>query len=693
MGIVIHEADHSNRQPLFDEAYKIGTTSPSVYRPDLTGAARVAASVDLTMKAEVAGWYAELNTLRAEVEIGHVSKGRYNGYTGENTINGKLIAIELQGKAQGLSGNALTDYVAGHAKEAIPSSYAMRYTDAYTPAGVDKIEVRGILAYALDDPGQIKDFSEEVGPEGTYVSIATYNNGERITTVYGGAIDGHSEVKESLQINGTYRVVEKHVVRSYNSDGSFGDETVTQYLANGQAWRVSETDGARDNADYSTRITTYDAQGRIDSTDLRRDDGARDWTDYDQSNAQPWSRVESHFDAQGREDYARTFIDDGTWNFYDYDQTHARGDRTWLTHFDAQGRTDWSHVTQDDGSVDVTDHDQTNVRGDRTWHTHLDAQGRTDWTSVTQDDGSHDWTDYDQTNERGDRTWQTHTDAQGHTDWTYVTLDAGGHDWTDYDQANERGDSIWQNRTDAWGREDWANVTLDDGSRNWYDYDQDGTQPWSRVRSRFDAWGREDYADMAMDDGSRDRYDYDQEGVRGWARAMSHFDAWGREDYADMSMDDGTRDRYDYDQDGTQGWTRVMSHFDAWGREDEATVFMDNMRRTRYDYDQDNTKPWSRVEQYFNAAGYEASANVFNDDGSRTLIEYLDPGVRLVTTFNAAGLQMYREAIVDNAHHLPAPPPSFYGRPVESPFPPAYHDPFDPYPNADVEVGPLAPAW
>jgi hypothetical protein len=30
---------------------------------------------------------------------------------------------------------------------------------------------------------------------------------------------------------------------------------------------------------------------------------------------------------------------------------------------------------------------------------------------------------------------------------------------------------------------------------------------------------------------------------------------------------------------------------------------------------------------------------------------------------------------------------------VESPFPPAYHDPFDPYPNADVEVGPLAPAW
>jgi hypothetical protein len=189
LGIVIHEADHSNRQPLFDEAYKIGTTSPSVYRPDLTGAARVAASVDLTMKAEVAGWYADLNTLRAEVEIGHVSKGRYNGYTGENTINGKLIAIELQGKAQGLSGNALTDYVAGHAKEAIPSSYAMRYTDAYTPAGVDKIEVRGILAYALDDPGQIKDFSEEVGPEGTYVSIATYNNGERITTVYGGAID------------------------------------------------------------------------------------------------------------------------------------------------------------------------------------------------------------------------------------------------------------------------------------------------------------------------------------------------------------------------------------------------------------------------------------------------------------------------------------------------------------------------
>ena len=45
LGMVTHEADHSNHQALYDEAYKLGTTSPLAYRADLTGAVRVAASV------------------------------------------------------------------------------------------------------------------------------------------------------------------------------------------------------------------------------------------------------------------------------------------------------------------------------------------------------------------------------------------------------------------------------------------------------------------------------------------------------------------------------------------------------------------------------------------------------------------------------------------------------------------------
>jgi len=694
LGIVIHEVDHSNRQPLYDEAYKLSATGPDAYRPDLTGAARVAASVDLTMKAEVSGWYADLNTLRAEVAGGHVSAGQYNAYTREGTINAKLIAIEQQGKAQGLSGNALTEYIADHGKEAIPVSYATRYTDAYAPPGVDKIEVRGILAYALDHPGQVKDFAEEVGPDGTYLTSATYNNGERITTIYDGS-GGHIETKETLQPGGAYWTAETRAVRSYNADGSYGDETTTHYYADGRIYRITDSDGAHNNADYSTRTTTYDAQGRVDSVDVRSDDGARDWTDYDQNNAQGWSRVESHFDAQGREDYATVTADDGSRTIHDYDQTSVRADSTWQTHIDAQGRTDWTYVTQDDGSHDWTDYDQTNARGDSIWQSHTDAQGREDWTYVTQDDGSHNWTDYDQTNVRGDSIWQSRTDAQGREDWRYVTQDDGGHEWTDFDQTNVRGDSIWQNRTDAWGREDWANVTLDDGSRNWYDYDQNGSQGWNRVESHFDAWGREDNASMFLDDGSRNWYDYDQDGSQGWNRVESHFDAWGREAHASMYLDDGSRDWYDYDQDGSQGWSRVVSHYDASGREDYATMFLDDGSRNTYDYDQDGLQRWSRMESHFGANGRAEYSTTYNDDGSRLVIDHDyngHLGEHGIITYSAAGRARLvgwtkdgydgliftpGGSVIGSNGNVSGPPPSFGQFPTALPYLPAIYSDAD----------------
>ena len=155
------------------------------------------------------GRYADLNTLRAEVANGHVSAGQYNAYTREGTINAKLIAVEAQGKAMGLTGDALLGYVSDHGKQAIPASYPTRYTDAYAAPGVDKTEVRKLLAYVLDGPGQVKDFAEEVGPDGTYMSTTTYNNGERITTVYDGFLGNHSEARETLQTDGTYRLWER----------------------------------------------------------------------------------------------------------------------------------------------------------------------------------------------------------------------------------------------------------------------------------------------------------------------------------------------------------------------------------------------------------------------------------------------------------------------------------------------------
>jgi hypothetical protein len=112
---------------------------------------------------------------------------------------------------------------------------------------------------------------------------------------------------------------------TYDADGSVvnssvtmthdnGDQTATVFNASGHTLRRIETDGAYDNADYATRTTSYDVEGRDDWVSTLNDDGSRDATDFDQTNVRP--------------------------------------DRTWSNHIDAQGREDWSRAVNDDGSVD-----------------------------------------------------------------------------------------------------------------------------------------------------------------------------------------------------------------------------------------------------------------------------------------------------------------------------------------------------
>ena len=743
MGLTIHEVQHNASQNWYDEAYRLRDTSPASYHPELTGAERAAASVELMMRAEAAGWYADLQTLRSLRDSGEMTPTEYHMRTQEGTIYANLMDAELSGKAMGHSGAALASYVAEHAQGSLPSNYVANYTSAMTPPSVSQAAVRGVLGYALNDPAQMTTFEEQTGPEGSYIAIATYSNGERISTTYDGQDGVYAQVKETLQADGSFRTVQSQAIDSYNPDGMPGDEVIRNYDTTGRLIQVIEADGAHNDAEYGTRVISYDAQGRIDSTDVRRDDGTRDWTDYDQDSTQAWNRVESRFDAQGREDYANVVIDDGSRTVYDYDQTNVRGDRTWQTHVDVQGRTDWTYVTQDDGSTDWTDYDQGNTRGDRTWQTHVDAQGRTDWTYATQDDGSTDWTDYDQTGARGDSISQTHTDAQGRLDWTYVTQDDGSHDWadydqtgaradsisqshtdaqgrldwtyvthddgsrdwTDYDQNNERGDSTWQNRTDGWGREDWASITLDDGSRNWYDYDQDGSQGWNRVESRFDAWGREDYANVYSDNGSRNRHDYDQDGTQGWREVLSHFDALGREAHANVYLDDGGRDWHDYDQTGSHAWSEVLSHFDGQGREDHTNMYMDDGSRNAYDYDQDGSRAWSRVETRFDAAGRQDFCTRYLDDGSRFFVDFDHYGITghqmlgynafgqcifladqvkgVVSTVFGSWNPAYGEGLAVNAV-IPAPGGSG-GYPPANTLPPLLPH-YDPAPTWDLEV-------
>ncbi|MFZ3121506.1 MAG: hypothetical protein WA159_24675 [Variovorax sp.] len=305
------------------------------------------------------------------------------------------------------------------------------------------------------------------------------------------------------------------------------DQTTTRYAPNGSVAQITETDGAQNNADYNSRVTTYDADGRTDSVSLYRDDGSRDRIDYDQANASTANRWEQHFDAQGREDWLNTVMDDGSRNWVDYDQANV----------DAAAR----------------------------WEYRFDSQGRQDWYQGTLDDGSRHWVDYDQTNADAAARWEQWFDPQGRQDWYQATLDDGSRYWVDYDQTNADAAARWEQWFDSYGREDWYQAILDDGSRNWVDYDQTGTQGWSSVQSHFDAWGREDYATMFLDDGSRNTFDYDQDGSQRWSRMESHFGANGRAEYSTTFNDDGSRLVIDHDYNGHLGEHAIIT-YSAAGR-------------------------------------------------------------------------------------------------------------------------------
>jgi hypothetical protein len=122
LGMAVHEGDHANHQAWYDEADKLRNTTPAEYRPELIGAARAAASVDLYMRAEVSGWYADLLSLRADVDAGRITNTEYILRVREGTVAASLSGVEWDGKSQGLTGAALADYVADHAKGALPAS-------------------------------------------------------------------------------------------------------------------------------------------------------------------------------------------------------------------------------------------------------------------------------------------------------------------------------------------------------------------------------------------------------------------------------------------------------------------------------------------------------------------------------------------------------------------------------------------
>jgi hypothetical protein len=376
-----------------------------------------------------------------------------------------------------------------------------------------------------------------------------------------------------------------------NSDGTYTEEisqngeaaghTLSiEYTASGEVSQVTESDGAGHDANYNTRTTTYDAEGRVDAIETVRDDDSRDVINLDQDGTQPWSRFEAHVDTEGREDFSVATMDDGSSVYSDFDQTGASGNSLWQSGTDAEGRVDWVKATTDEGAVNWVDYDQANAHAANRWESHIDSQGRVDWTSTVSEDGSTVRVDYDETGALDWARSEIRLDENGLIDYVNTFGDDGSSTWSDYDQGNTRGDSLYQVGTDAHGRTDWVNVTADDGSRNWLDYDQgnvDGSATWG-----------------------------------------SHIDAQGRTDWIEVTADDGTRHWLDYDQSGEHIWSSVETWFDPGGTKDQRTIHEDNGSRTHYEYFPE-VHPDAHAITYFYPDGHGAGGRIIYDGYSHVL--------------------------------------------------------------------------
>ena len=74
---------------------------------------------------------------------------------------------------------------------------------------------------------------------------------------------------------------------------------------------------------WTYSVYGYDAQSRLDYTQVSYDDGSLVSVDYDQANAQSWSYVYNSYDAQSRLDYLQVSYDDGSLVAIDYDQANT----------------------------------------------------------------------------------------------------------------------------------------------------------------------------------------------------------------------------------------------------------------------------------------------------------------------------------------------------------------------------------
>lgn len=145
-----------------------------------------------------------------------------------------------------------------------------------------------------------------------------------------------------------------------------------------------------DSATQFEYQSTYDAQGRLDTATVKdHATGNTYFTDYDQGDTFPWTTAISGYGPDGKLDYVTMKMDNGQTFYTDYNQNGSNPWAMAITGYDDQDRLDYVTIVNKDGSSAFTDYDQANTRPDQYSIHYFDPSNKLVHSFVQFDNGFH----------------------------------------------------------------------------------------------------------------------------------------------------------------------------------------------------------------------------------------------------------------------------------------------------------------
>lgn len=269
IGAAAHEADHYLRQTQFKEADTLINAGQALLGDSLTradGLARIEAGIRLKMETEQQGWWTDAKVQRMLTNGGDPNESL-------STVGAMLLSepqfraaleAEKAGKALGLSGPDLDNYVAKNSAAALSQNVGLGYWERYSNQATgltdaEKITMRVRMAYSLTGPDGVTDIAYEEQLDGSMVTQITYRNGITATIIerLDGSISTVLKTANGTVLNYTDSVLQSDGSRIETKSDSAGNITGTEHT-------ITYDDGSKivTSVNFATGVvseTTYNA--------------------------------------------------------------------------------------------------------------------------------------------------------------------------------------------------------------------------------------------------------------------------------------------------------------------------------------------------------------------------------------------------------------------------------------------------